>query len=309
MIFENRRIKDNDNLPAKRTNRTNWAKDHEELVRDLSPFPITYDVDCTQPVNFSEYTYTEYLKGIYIKTQNIEINSRILEEASNVKAEKDLLKLLLDTQDKYVSINYDKKIPENVVFFVGHNMFDMIDKNIISRSALKNDLEFAIKLHPLTNDEYAAKLGRKFGWNRIIPQHISADHVIKHGKHFLVSSATELASKAIINGKTIQNCSDFDAEASGCYYSINRILFNAIENGESAYEKLNNIISCEFSGIILSIHDENTVSNRVKSFYDKSLEYRNLLSPISQQVLKNVKARPQPQKQEHHDNIKKSFPK
>lgn len=289
MIFSDRRIKDNDNLPAKRTSRTDWAKDHEELVRYISPFPITYDVDCTQFYNFSEYTYTEYLQGIYVKTQNTEINSRILEEASKVKAKTDILKKLIDTDDKYVSININDKVPANIVFFTGHNMFDMVDKNIISRCALENNLDFAIKLHPLTNDEYAAKLAKRFGWNRIIPQHISAEDIIKKGENFLVTSATELASKAIINRKNIINCSDFDAEAGGCYYSINRILHNAIRNGESAYEKLNNIISCDFSGIIMPIHDPDTIEERISKFYNKSLEYRDILSPITQPVTKNVK--------------------
>jgi len=291
MKFAERRIQDNDKaLPTKRSQeRLKWAKEIEETVRDLAPFPITYDVDAKQDINFSEFAYTEFMNGLYLKTQNIEINARVMDFAYKEPAEKDLVKELESIEDKYVQVipDIDMKMPEHVVFFVGHNMFDMVDRDKVARAAYENDGNFAIKLHPLTNDEYAGKLAKVVGWNHILPQQVSADWVLRNGKIIYITSATEMATKAVIHDKEIVNVSAFGAEASGCYYALNRVYFEAEKYGITKREALNNMLNCKYSGLILPFMDD--VEERIKAFYDKSLELREIYKPISLKLTRNVK--------------------
>ena len=70
---------------ASRSFRNEWAYSIEELVRSMSPWPITYDVGSVQSTNFCEFTYTEFAGGgLWITTQSREVNCRLIDFASKV---------------------------------------------------------------------------------------------------------------------------------------------------------------------------------------------------------------------------------
>ena len=50
----------------------------EDMIRELAPFPPSYDVSAGQDTGFAEWRYTDLLGGIYLSTQSTEINCRIM---------------------------------------------------------------------------------------------------------------------------------------------------------------------------------------------------------------------------------------
>lgn len=278
MRFAHRQIKDNDtDLGINRTNRSDWAKSVEGMVRALSPLPISYDVDCTQEARFTEFSYTEFLGGILINAQNVEANCKIRQAACQMDARVDhLARLSAANKDKYVLDNVSAPPVADVGFMVGHNMFDLVSVEIISRLAFENR-GFMIKLHPLTNMDYASKVASFVGWDRIIPPNVSGMQLLEQCDTAYVSTATELCALAVAKGKQIVNVSNFFNEAGGAYYSINTFLFRS----EDPASTLNNLVDCPFSGIIFPWMDD--AETRVKAFYAKAMEIRELHSPVSSQ--------------------------
>lgn len=263
-----------------RSSRNKWAETKEELVRDLCPLPISYDVDSTQGLDFSEFSYTEYLGGLYLNTQNIEANTRIILEASQISAKYNHIEQLLAyCSDKYElnTDTKDAKVP-HLAFMTGHNMFDLISREIVARIAFEQP-DFMIKLHPLTNDEYASKVGAALGWDKVISPNFSGVSLLKNCDTAYVHTATELTSMAVLLDKKIVNISNFFMESMGIYYPINTLLFKSTKPKDI----LNNIIDCEFSGIIMPYMSDSEIETRVKAYYDKAMQYREILRPRASQ--------------------------
>lgn len=282
MRFSHRGIADNDvDLGIERTSRNDWAKTVEGRVRELSPLPISYDVDCTQELYFSEFSYTEFLGGILLGAQNMEINCKLRKEAMGITARQDHLEYITQLrQDKYVLTELDTLAdwPQHVGFMVGHNMFDLVSPEVISRIAFENK-EFVMKLHPLTNDEYAGKVAQFIGWDRIVAADISGVQLLENCEVAYVTTATELCALAVAKGKRIVNISSFFHEAGGAYYSINTFLFRTTD----PRTVLNNLIDCPFSGIIFPWMTD--IEQRVDAFYSKMLELREQHAPVASRSL------------------------
>lgn len=264
---------------AKRSGRNTWAETQENLVRSLCPYPITYDVNQGQPNNFSEFTYTEFLNGIWVCTQSLEINCRIFEDASKYDGPRQITDLSQIVQDKYDQIKDDSISYDRVVFLPGHNRLDVASSELISRMAFEED-DVVYKLHPITNDEATKMIAGRVGWHKILSRELSANSVMKNCKEVFTTSASEMSISGTILGKKVINISNFFNEGSGAYYPISRILFKKHkESVEAAREALINIINCPWSGIILPLHED--VENRLKQYYDTSLKYREIFKPIA----------------------------
>lgn len=261
----------------KRSSRNAWLCDIEPILRDLAPLPISYDVDSTQPTRFSEYSYTEFLGGLYINTQSVEINTRLIREASSVQSAVSHLESIAEMGDKYeLNSKVVGEYPKKVAFMVGHNMFDLVSPEVVARAAFEND-DFYVKLHPLTNEEYAARVAAFVGWDRIIPGDLSGVELLSNCEDAYVSTATELCALAVALGKNIHNISSFFNESSGIYYPINSVLFKS----EDAKQSLNNILDCHYSGIIFPWTKD--PEQKIRNYFDKTLElretYKQLASP------------------------------
>jgi hypothetical protein len=293
-------------LDLERTSRNNWGKSIEEQVRGRSHLPISYDVDCTQPLSFTEYTYTEFLGGVFIKTQNTEINVRLFNELKEIKAQTNHLdKLKGISGDKYKSVSpiergaTQEELPKKICFFVGENMLDMISKELVGRLAFEND-DFFIKLHPLTGEKYAAGIAHIAGWHRVIQQEISAFELLKAAETVYSSSASELAAAAVVYDKEIVNVANFFHESNGSYYSINKFLFQESDK-EKRKEILNNLIDNKSSGLLFPWMDD--IEERLKCFYDKTEEMRQFYKPLaSPSFLKKPPAREISKEEEENDN-------
>ena len=267
----------------KYTDRCKWAKSIEPLIKDLSPFPISYDVDSTQPSNFREYSYTHMLGGVYLNTQSIEINTRLMEEASklNNPSNEHIDKLKTMFVDKYVLNKLNspnvKDYPKHVGIMVGQNLFDLVSAEKIARLAFEDD-NFFLKLHPITDQEESGWIANVVGWHKIITNDASGMELIMNCETASVTTGTELATVAVALEKNINNISDFFNETIGVYYPINRLYFKE-ELKTSRLELLNNILNCKWSGLIFPWMDD--YEERIKLYFDKTLELRNKYGAIT----------------------------
>jgi hypothetical protein len=269
---------------AKRSDRNQWAEKNEELVRNLAPYPISYDVSSTQSANFSEYTYTEILGGIWVQSQSMDINVRMMQAASEVKGEDSIENLKQAMSDKYklTAIPEKWKNVHAVCFLPGHNLLDVASVEMIARIAHEEDHVY-FKPHPITNDDALNLIGKRVGWNKMIPKDVSGFELLKQCDEVYTSTASEMAISGTAYGAKVYNITNFFNEANGVYHPISRVLFrkHAKENVKSAQKALSNMISCKWSGLIFPWQDD--VEERLKAFYDKSIEmkqmYRSLASP------------------------------
>ncbi len=286
MREEHRRIVDNDkDLPKVRNqDRLKFSKQIEELIRDLSPYPISYDVNSGQSTNFSEFTYTEYLGGIYIKTQSTEINVRLMDNILNENTEdiSDFIhcdNIAKNADDKYkLEPASDKNKCKKLGIMIGHNTLPIVSDEQIARLAHEND-DFKLKIHPLTNDDAIAKIAGLVGWNKIIKPDVSIMSILNEVDEVHASTATEICSIAVAKDKKVFNISSFFYESSGCYYPINRLLFKSKEP-KVVLEKL---VSDTRSGIILPWMDD--YEQRIKDYFEYALLQRSTYGNLSSKSL------------------------
>lgn len=262
---------------AKRSKRNDWIEEIEQDIVELCPMPTTYDVNTTQGARFTEYTYTEYLGGAYLKTQCTEINVRMIEQAMMHQCDVDHISKIKDMfEDKYElkTIPDDIDTPNHVMFLAGSNLWELINDEAVSRIMFEVD-GCVVKPHPLTNDGHISLLHAHYGKSSVIGRNVSGVKLLKNCEVAYVTTATELASAAVMYDKEIVNISKFFGESIAAYYPITIMLMRIPK--EHRKEALNNIIGCEFSGILFPWMDD--IEGRMKSYYQKTLDMRELMSP------------------------------
>lgn len=256
---------------------SNFQKEAMALAEGLSPWPTSFDIDPSQGSRFSEFSYTDCLRGVYLNTQSIEINCRIMERASKEHCDDYTLMNTLSELigDKYVLEEIDVEMEGyKLGFMVGQNMFDIVSNEAVARLSHEND-DFFMKLHPLTSPESARCVAFQVGRNRIISNDISAYALIHNASEVYTSTASELTMAAVLLGKPVHNMSNFFNEAGGVYYPISRLLYNS----DNPRQVLNNILNCEYSGLLPP-----SISNpeeRIKAYYKHALEMREVYGSIS----------------------------
>lgn len=265
----------------KRSKRNEWGNSVEEMIRGMAPYPITYDVNCLQGQNFSEYSYTELVGGMMVRTQSTDINVRLAHFCAGQKSSLDVLdqwkeiitdkyELNDDLPEKYSNV-------EDVIFIPGDNMSDLMNRDNLHR-LLHESPKAMVKPHPLTNDEHLMALYREYGAHRVIPPELSGLKLLNNAKRVFTCSASELGIIGVILGKDIYNLGMFRYEAIGTYYTITRILFIA----EDKRQVLANIANCVWSGCVFPWQDN--IEERLASYYQSTLEmkeeFRSMSGPI-----------------------------
>jgi hypothetical protein len=276
---------------VKRSVRNEWAEQHEQLVRDAAPFPITYDVNSVQPTNFSEYTYTEITGGLWVATQSLEINARLFDAASRhptFTPITTIAKLEGLLGDKYI-LNKPDRTYKRVCFLPGHNLLDVASMEVVCRLA-HEEPDVMYKLHPITNDDAVELIRKRVGWHRIIKKDVSGMELLFNCDEVYTSSASEMAITGTILGKKVHNISNFFYEGSGSYHPISRLLFLAHrrEGVEAAQRVLAALVECPWTGMVFPFHDD--VAERIATYYNKSLELREMYKPLAApRMVKEVK--------------------
>lgn len=273
-----------------RSNRNAWAEKLEPIIRSMSPFPITYDVCSTQPTNFSEYTYTEFAGGVYVATQSVEINARIMKEAAATECDTDSVAAEWEAiiQDKYELEDAPGDFPETVIFMPANNCLELISYETLSRVSHEND-QVRVKPHPLIDPEANKTIASKVGWNKMIPPKSSGMQYLKNAKEIYAASCSELSILGALLGKKVHNIGVFFHEAEGAYYPMTRAMFLSEDQRDTVLR----MAACEFSGLIFPWHTEDQVKDRLEKFFAKSLELREIHSPLHVRFPRKI---PGPQK-------------
>lgn len=272
---------------TKRSARNKWAEEvGEAVVRRLCPWPISYDVSCLQPTNFGEFAYTEFSNGIVVTTQSKEINARLYHFASMVEA-KDTTALDQFTKaltDKYVLEDVPARFKDakRVVFMPGHNMLDVVSHEILTRLYLEDE-DIYVKPHPICLERVVGLIAKKVGWQRIIPKDASGFRLLFDCDEVYTTSCSEMSITGTALGKKVFNISNVHNEGAGTYHALARLIFKAHEKHgvEEAKRILNNVLSCEWSGYVFPWHSEEEVEHRLKCFYAKSFELREMYKPLT----------------------------
>jgi len=281
---------------AVRSGRNQWAESMEHLIRSKSPYPCSYDVSQTQDTRFSEYTYTELLGGVWVATQSVEINARIMSLESSRKSQVKLSQIQDSITDKYESDGGEHKHSgaKKVVFMPGHNMMDCASVEMIHR-LVHEDPEVVIKPHPITNDESLKFLGTRFGWDKIASREVSGNKMMAEADVVYTTSASEFSLSATALGKEVVNISNFFNEAVGAYYPISRVLFMAHkESVAKAQEVLCNLLSGQ-AGIIMPFVED--VESTLTNYYQYSLDIKGMYQDFRDKSQKNPA---KPTKVENH---------
>lgn len=265
----------------KRSERNEWGNEVEEAIRSNAPFPITYDVNCLQGMNFSEYSYTELVGGMYIRTQSTEANTRLIHAASQQESDISVIdKWAEKICDKYELEELPKNFRQvnNVIFIPGDNMSDLVNRDNLHRLLHENP-EAMIKPHPLTNDGYYTHLCREYGADRILNPKLSGINLLKNAENIFTTSASELGIIATVLGKNTINIGMFRYEAIGTYYAITRALFLS----DNPKQTLANIVNCVWSGCIMPWQEN--LEERIQSFYQSTLEIRDEFKDLNSPIL------------------------
>jgi hypothetical protein len=274
---------------AVRSNRSEWAESLETNFRSKAPFPASYDIECRQTTNFSEFSYTELLNGFWGISQSPEINCRVIQEASTIHNDQNFDHILNSIQDKYEQVNINPNIHyDKVCFLPGSNKLDAVDISLIKRLVYEEDNIF-FKLHPITVTPAINMIKSVVGLSRIIPGDVSAAQIIKNTSEVYTTSCSEMVLTATILGKKLFNISKFEEEGTGAYFPISRILYlEHKRNGiQAAQQKLLNIFNCSFSGTFFPWQSD--IDERIEAFFKTTLNYRLLLKPMA------ITAPPKPQ--------------
>lgn len=265
---------------ATRSDRNKWAENLEPIIRDISPFPISYDVTSVQPANFSEYTYTEFGGGVYILSQSVDINCRLMALAAKHGGGEELSQIEQNwkaiVKDKYnLEQSSMQEFPEKVVFTPANNCLDQISWEILCRAVHEDD-SVMVKPHPIIDPEANKMLAQRVGWNKLIPKKESGMEYMLNSKEVYASSCSELSILAALFDKKVHNLGNFFHESEGAYYPITRQMFSSDDHKK----EILSMMACDFSGLIFPWHNEEQVIKRVKAFFDKSLELRDMYSPL-----------------------------
>jgi hypothetical protein len=267
-----------------RSDRNAWAEKLEPLIRKLSPFPISYDVTTTQPSNFSEYTYTEFAGGVYISTQSVDINCRLMNLAASEKCAD------LEIAEKWQSIIKDKyklkedpgaDYPEKIVFLPANNCMELISFESLCRVVHEDDAA-RVKPHPLIDEGATKTIASKVGWNKMIPASRSGMEYLNSGQIVYSSSCSELCVLGAMLGKEVRNIGSFFHESEGAYYAMTREIFLS----EDQRQVVLNMVSSKYSGVIFPWYTDDEIEERITAFFDKSLELRQQYSPLHVRVQK-----------------------
>jgi hypothetical protein len=262
-----------------RSERNQWAESMEPLIREMAPFPTSYDVAATQKTNFAEFTYTEFAGGVFLTSQSIDINTRLLnlalqEGGDTNPIEQNWPSMIVDKYELYKE-EEDYIYPETMIFTPANNAFDLLSWETVCRVCHEND-DVRVKPHPLCDADGVKQIVDRVGWNKIIPKgHSGMDYMINSSEVY-GTSCSELTVTAALLGKKVRNVGNFFHEADGAYYSITREIFL----NEDQQAAVLNMAACEFSGLIFPWQSEEEIKTRIAKHYEKALELRKAYSPL-----------------------------
>lgn len=261
----------------------------EDLIKKHSPLIASYDVGRTQPLYYSEFTYTEFLgNAVYVCPQSSEAAAQIVKRVYNTTAKIDDPKALATTilnqsgaQDKYIDLT-TTGIPayQSVILLPGSNiLWKLVDEDMLRR-VLHEDRAAVIKPHPITSTEDLRKLKLIAGLHRIIEPGVSGYTVMRNASRVYATSSTELAIYAYLMGKPVYNVGKFLAEYQGAYNAFFSLATTTPVRAQDP--GLLGVLSNPLSGVFFKT-DPNLETNII-AYFSAAMELREMFVPASSEM-------------------------
>lgn len=251
----------------------------EEEVRAAAPLPISYDVTRLHPPYFMEFTYTELLGGIYVAPQSSEIAARVMTAALEVEPGHDPVPAILARKqmDKY-QLEAGDGAHKRVAFLAGSNIFERaVCKEALSR-AMQDDPDLVIKPHPMTNEDALRKIGRLYGYHRVLEPKSSGWACLLAAEEVLTLSTSEMGLYAVLLGKPITNLTRISYEPRAAYSPIYRLLWG--QSPDEAKERLSRLLASPCSGFIHP--SDPTAPAKARAVMDLAMRLREPFRPLLQ---------------------------
>lgn len=229
----------------------------KKMAQRLAPFNISYDVTCTQPPYFHEFTIKELMGCAFVCPQSAEIAAQQVEEATQCSAilgpavgPFDVVDAIMgrDLNDKYDLAPVEGPAFKRVAFLPGTNLFpSMVSKELLVRAMHRYE-DMVIKPHPLTDENTIRDVGRLFGYERILEPMASGWAYLAAAEDVYVTTATEMGLYAVLMGKRIHNITHFPAEGRGGFNPFYSLLWDL--DTAKAREVLHRALNAPGSGFI-----------------------------------------------------------
>lgn len=254
----------------------------QNLAKELSPLPISYDVTKIQPPYFNEFTCTELLGCLIISPQSSEVSARITEQYESKSyyfpvheyilnrkdQNKTLDKYKLDTKLKYKDLN-------TVIFLPGTNLLKSAVSKEKVTEILFEDETALLKPHPMTNPDTIRMLGREYGYHRIIEPLYSGWLCLQEAKNIYVTTTTEMGLYATLLEKPINNIGNVFTNGKGAYNSIYRLLWN--KSPKEAKDILIKCLASPYSGVIHP--NDPYATKKMTDYFNLAMKIREDMRP------------------------------
>ena len=282
-----REVKTKLGLPLDGRNSLSRFSTLESVFRScLHPDIPSFDVNRVQPADFDEFSYTDGPNLFYGHTQSIEINTRLLLEASYYdETITDYINLFTSLKDKWDLGKQDKSALNKKVFFPpGVNMRWLINTDYVLRK-FAEDKSWMLKPHPVTTDEDVKQAKIAFGITRLFDRKKSGMSLFYTADEIGYTTTSEFGLLALMNNKKMTNFSKFDYEPHGSYYSFYKTI-RIRENELPGKEVINRILSCPWSGVVDINISLDEAEKRFKLFKEKAIELREKYKPLVRFIAK-----------------------
>jgi len=250
--------------------------EHLEFMNECEGFlekntfmPVTFDVGNCQDIYFSEYSYSDFSTGFWVRSLSGEFNSRYLMDLD--KTSKTDYQIPFKEKYELTDAHADEKGDKTIVFLCGTNLFDSVSWELVDR-VMYLDEKALIKPHPLTNDEGLKNLGNRYGWHRILGPKDSGYFWYNKSKNVYATANSELMVRSILDNKFIDSFTKIDRIHKASYFPF----FTMKAAGYTGCE-IKSVILNENSGFVFP--DQSDWKDRMMKYLEKSFKFREQFKP------------------------------
>ncbi len=239
-----------------------------------SPFEYDLWYNTNELHTIRSWLYTDFLgKGIYVRTNTIKINNRLMKSITNdseTKVDEDRIeKIINNLENKYV-LQWNTEFYDKVIFPPGSNL---IQKNIINWQKMDKliDEGYVIKPHPITAHLWIAKMKLKYGKDKILNKKAGGFELLLNCKEMAMCPNSEMGLIALLLGKKVSSVA-IPVKAREKNHLTYEALYQAVAgNSIGSGTALRKILSSRRSGIIFNFDPD--PKERLQAYLDNFWEY------------------------------------
>lgn len=253
----------------------------EKAILDNGFLPASADVSPIQPPFFTEFTYTDVLGGMLLRTFSAEINNRmVLDHHPSEISDELKSKFIQGISDKYQLKKYVSGY-KNIVFIPGHNIFDQVVDHQQLFKIMDSADDVVIKPHPISNESILRSLGQSFGYKRILDKDLSGVNLVLQCQNVYSVSTSEIPIVAMMNNINFHDITQYLNSHIGALSHI----INKVKNSSNKKEEILSLLLAEDSGFIMPCMDSDEIYYRISKYCMKALKHREIFKMTTPQRL------------------------